>query len=179
MKTNIPIFRAKTIKQDYNEWEECQQLKKIAGIWYAIGFYDCKREVKTYLGDWETTHLILIRKSTATSEVNTSEVIDISTLSIHFPDMIDSQGNKIFASLQKDGKGGDLVVSKSYPFYGDAPEIKDSSGKCEELNYKGTLWFGSNGCFLDYIKVSERVRGYAVGYLVEEFNEYEVVGIQQ
>ena len=43
MKTNIPIFRAKTIKQDYNEWEECQQLKKIAGIWYAIGFYDCKR----------------------------------------------------------------------------------------------------------------------------------------
>ncbi len=109
MKTNIPIFRAKTIKQDYNEWEECQQLKKIAGIWYAIGFYDCKREVKTYLGDWETTHLILIRKSTATSEVNTSEVIDISTLSIHFPDILDSQGNKIFASLQEDGKGGDLI----------------------------------------------------------------------
>lgn len=110
MKTNIPIFRAKTIKQDYNEWEECQQLKKIAGIWYAIGFYDCKREVKTYLGDWETTHLILIRKSTATSEVNTSEVIDISTLSIHFPDMLDSKGNKIFASLSEDGKGGDIIL---------------------------------------------------------------------
>ena len=114
MKTNIPIFRAKTIKQDYNEWEECQQLKKIAGIWYAIGFYDCKREVKTYLGDWETTHLILIRKSTATSEVNTSEVIDISTLSIHFPDMIDSQKNKIFASLQEDGKGGDVCSVNDY-----------------------------------------------------------------
>ena len=114
MKTNIPIFRAKTIKQDYNEWEECQQLKKIAGIWYAIGFYDCKREVKTYLGDWETTHLILIRKSTATSEVNTSEVIDISTLSIHFPDMIDSKGNKIFASLQEDGKGGDIMQDDEY-----------------------------------------------------------------
>ena len=39
-----------------------------------------KREVKTYLGDWETTHLILIRKSTAISEVNTAEIIDISTL---------------------------------------------------------------------------------------------------
>ena len=114
MKTNIPIFRAKTIKQDYNEWEECQQLKKIAGIWYAIGFYDCKREVKTYLGDWETTHLILIRKSTATSEVNTSEVIDISTLSIHFSDIIDSQGNKIFASLQEDGKGGDICQTIDY-----------------------------------------------------------------
>ena len=99
----IPTFRAKTIKQDYNEWEECEQLKKIDGVWYAIGFYDCKREVKTYLGDWEVTHLILIRKSTAISEVSRAEVIDISTLSIHFPDMLDSQGNKIFASLNKTG----------------------------------------------------------------------------
>lgn len=106
--SNLPIFRAKTIKQDYNEQEECQQLKKIDGVWYAIGFYDYKREVKTYLGDWETTHLILIRKSTAISEVNTAEMIDISTLSIHFPDMLDSQGNKIFASLSEDGKGGDI-----------------------------------------------------------------------
>jgi len=36
----IPIYRAKTIKQDYNEWEECEQLKKINGVWYAVGFYD-------------------------------------------------------------------------------------------------------------------------------------------
>lgn len=35
--------------------------------------------------------------------------IDKSTLSIHFPDMLDSQGDKIFASLQEDGKGGDLI----------------------------------------------------------------------
>ena len=40
------------------------------------------------------------------------------TLAIHFPDMIDSQGNKIFASLQKDGKGGDIV------------ELQASSGTC-------------------------------------------------
>jgi hypothetical protein len=106
---NIPIYRAKTIKQDYNEWEECEQLKKIDGSWYAIGFYDCKREIKTYLGDWEITHLILIRKSTAISEISTAEIIDISTLSINFEDMLDSQGNKIFASLQEDGKGGDIV----------------------------------------------------------------------
>ena len=114
----IPIFRAKTIKQDYNEWEECQKLKKIDGVWYAIGFYDCKREVKTYLGDWETTHLILIRKSTAISEVNTAEIIDISTLSIHFPDILDSQGNKIFASLQKDGRGGDICSVNDYIYGG-------------------------------------------------------------
>ena len=35
--------------------------------------------------------------------------IDISTIAIHFPDMLDSQGNKIFASLSEDGKGGDIV----------------------------------------------------------------------
>ena len=35
--------------------------------------------------------------------------IDPTTLSIHFSNMLDSQGNEIFASLQKDGKGGDLV----------------------------------------------------------------------
>ena len=35
--------------------------------------------------------------------------IDETTLAIHFPDMLDSQGNKIFASLQEDGKGGDLI----------------------------------------------------------------------
>ena len=40
--------------------------------------------------------------------------IDVSTLSIHFPDMIDSQGNKIFASLQEDGKGGDIMQDDEY-----------------------------------------------------------------
>ncbi len=111
-----PYFRAKTIKQDYNEWEECQELKKIDGTWYAIGFYDCKRVVKTYLGDWETTHLILIRKSTAISEVNIAEIIDISTLAIHFPNILDTKGNKIFASLQEDGKGGDILFDMEYEY---------------------------------------------------------------
>ena len=101
--------------------------------------------------------------------------IDPSTLAIHFPDMLDSQGNKMFASLQEDGKGGDIIISKSYPFYGDAPEITDSSGKCEELNYKGLLLFTSTGCYMDYIKVSDRVRGCAI----EDFNEFELIGIQE
>ena len=33
---------------------------------------------------------------------------DKLTRSINFEDMLDNQGNKIFASLQKDGKGGDI-----------------------------------------------------------------------
>lgn len=31
------------------------------------------------------------------------------TRAIHFEDMLDSQGNKIFASLSEDGKGGDII----------------------------------------------------------------------
>ena len=40
--------------------------------------------------------------------------IDPTTLSIHFPDMLDSKGNKIFASLQEDGKGGDIMQDDEY-----------------------------------------------------------------
>lgn len=35
--------------------------------------------------------------------------VDKTTRSINFEDMIDSQGNKLFASLSEDGKGGDIV----------------------------------------------------------------------
>ncbi len=38
--------------------------------------------------------------------------IDPTTISINFPDMIDSEGNKIFASLREDGKGGDITLTK-------------------------------------------------------------------
>ena len=40
--------------------------------------------------------------------------IDETTLSIHFPDMLDSEGNKIFASLSEDGKGGDIIRCDEY-----------------------------------------------------------------
>ena len=40
--------------------------------------------------------------------------IDHQTLSISFSDMLDSKGNKIFASLQEDGKGGDIMQDDEY-----------------------------------------------------------------
>lgn len=43
--------------------------------------------------------------------------IDPTTLAIHFKDMKDSQGNKIFASLSESGKGGDIVESYHYTDY--------------------------------------------------------------
>ena len=42
------------------------------------------------------------------------EICYLDTLSINFPDMLDSQGNKIFASLQEDGKGGDIMQDDEY-----------------------------------------------------------------
>lgn len=36
------------------------------------------------------------------------------TRSIHFPDMIDNEGTKIFASLSEDGKGGDTYNISSH-----------------------------------------------------------------
>ena len=42
------------------------------------------------------------------------EICYLHTLSINFPDMLDSQGNKIFASLQEDGKGGDICSVNDY-----------------------------------------------------------------
>ena len=40
--------------------------------------------------------------------------IDETTLAIHFPDMLDSQGNEIFASLQKNRRGGDVCSVNDY-----------------------------------------------------------------
>lgn len=87
MISNIPIFRAKKIDSD--EYVEGSLIKS------RFIFKDWIDDVWTSFGETRSNK----------AEVYT---IDPTTLSISFPDMLDSQGNKIFASLQKDGKGGDL-----------------------------------------------------------------------
>ena len=72
--------------------------------------------------------------------------IDETTLAIHFPYMLDSQGNKIFASLQKDGKGGDIIETefkkicttkyKEYFFYADN---KDYHCNCFGFKHSKTI----------------------------------------
>lgn len=81
---NIPIYRAKKIQSDE----------------YVVGYYTEK--VKQYPGK----HYIHFNNG----YTETYERIDPTTLAIHFPDMLDSQGNKIFASLSNDGKGGDRLI---------------------------------------------------------------------
>lgn len=85
MKTevmNIPIYRA----------------KRIDGDEYVEGYLRKDTNQATHEHVW-----VIIR-----DKDYWKFTIDPSTLAIHFPDMKDSEGNKIFASLSKDGKGGDL-----------------------------------------------------------------------
>ena len=84
---NIPLFRAK--KLNSNE--------------YVIGNYN------QYIQNGKVYHCIMIVGSYPSPFDNTF-LIDIETLSILFNDMVDTQGNKIFASLNKDGKGGDIFI---------------------------------------------------------------------
>ena len=87
---NIPIFRAKKIDSD--DYVKGYLLDKntilTTEYYYPQGM---PPEVEEYFNK-----------------------IDPSTLTIHFPDMLDSQGNKIFASLSEDGKGGDIMRCDEY-----------------------------------------------------------------
>ena len=82
----IPICRAK--RKDHDEW--------------IIGYLTDDTHIK---GEY----FISEEKSTNYSR------IDTKTLAIHFPNMIDKNGKKIFASLSEDGVGGDILkVSNGY-----------------------------------------------------------------
>ena len=94
----IPIFRAKKINS--NEY-----IEGCLNIWEQNGkIYHSIKEIGKYPSPFNNIH-----------------IIDESTLSIHFPDMLDSQGNKIFASLQEDGKGGDILKHINHIHQDDMP----------------------------------------------------------
>ena len=86
---NIPIYRAKS-----NERQNT----------YVEGFL---------IGTDEETGLCAIRTK---DDYIGGEICYLHTLSIHFEDMIDIKGDKIFASLQEDGKGGDILFDMEYEF---------------------------------------------------------------
>ena len=85
IEIEIPIYRAKKI--DSNEYIES------SGIFIE-----------------DRLKYIMIVGVTRTLDKIKYENVDPTTLAIHFPDMLNSEGNKIFASLSKDGKGGDMFI---------------------------------------------------------------------
>ena len=97
---NIPIYRAKKIDSDE----------------YVIGFYSSAYDVHHYI----ITHLGVDTKVNVVFKMSTDiHKIDPTTLAIHFPDMLDGQGNKFFASLSKNGIGGDEFITENEDELGD------------------------------------------------------------
>lgn len=154
--TNIPIYRAKKIdsdeyvagvvsvlwdwinreSEDLNENELDEPIRRVV----ICGAYD------NYADDdsWNFR----------------SEFIDESTLAIHFPNMLDSQGNKVFASLSEDGKGGDCTFM--------------------ENGYNETFMFdGRNACIVLKSKHSETRLFGEYNKATSTFSKYTIVGIQQ
>ena len=72
---------------------------------------------------------------------------------------------------------GDKIVSNSYPFYGNAPEIIDSDGLCTELNYVGVVGRDLEGVYYDLVKVSDRVSGRACGGNITDLEEILLVTV--
>lgn len=133
---NIPIYRAKKIDSDE----------------YIEGFFLFQEESR------ECIEICQIYNS----KIRATYEVDISTLAIHFPDMLDSQGNKIFASLSEDGKGGDIL------YYEDdcQPYI------CEH---------SSNGTFLFEYLDNKTIKNYICRLSQEKvlFEDLKVIGIQE
>lgn len=97
---NIPIYRAKKIDSDE----------------YVEGYYSPDKNYQEHI---HTIFYFDIGDFNVDRKTTTQ--IDPTTLAIHFPDMLDSQGNKIFASLSASGKGGDIMKDDEY--YGIAKYV--------------------------------------------------------
>ena len=78
--------------------------------------------------------------------------IDPATLAIHLPSMMDIKGNKIFASLQDDGRGGDILFDMEYEF---------------------TIIFDDLKFRLEGLECNTKISEY------DKFTDFEVIGIQQ
>ena len=86
---NLPIFRAKSNEQKNT---------------YVEGLL---------IGVDEELNLCTIRTK---DDYIGGEICYLHTLSINFPNMLSIQGNKIFASLSENGKGGDILFDIEYEY---------------------------------------------------------------
>lgn len=126
----IPTYRAK--KKYSDEWVE--------------GYYSYQSCDDKHFIQWNTD-----------TDVVEFEEIEPNTLAIHFPDMIDNKGTKIFASLSENGVGGDIVE-----------EIVG------ETKYSGFV-FMQNGCMTlrtDYNGKADILASYT--YINEDINCFGV-----
>ena len=86
---------------------------------------------------------------------------DETTRSLNFEDMLDRKGNKIFASLSKDGKGGDILEWTIFP--DDMPKLR----------INGVPYYSKGGAF----KVTGRIE--MMWHLLAPHRECKIIGIQE
>ena len=148
---NLPIFRAKKLDSDDYIIGDLFDGK------YIIAKSELNRDISEALkhirediltkdcisAECKNEHHLLnkmLNKLLVNERLEHIYEIDPTTLAIHFPDMLDSQGNKIFASLSEDGKGGDIMKDDEY--YGIA-KYKDSRFVVEYENVEECLCEGN------------------------------------
>jgi len=90
-----------------------------------------------------------------------SDAIDKSTLSISLKNMIDKNNERVFASLQENGKGGDLLRNES-----------ELETYVLEISTNGTELFE----YLDNNKIKNFVSRFSNTFSL--FNELKVIGIK-
>lgn len=148
LEINVPVYRAKKIDRD--KWVEGYLIKSYNKYFIANDKASkiCDSEGGTVLG-YDITY-----------EYADAFEIDPTTLAIHFPSMISSEGKKIFASLSEDGKGGDCTFMQN--------------------GYNETFcWDSLNGCIVLKSRNYE-CRCFRNGCRNEtNFNTYKIIGIQQ
>ena len=141
---NIPIYRAKKIDSDE----------------YVIGFYSSAYDIHHYI----ITHLGVDTKANLVYQMSTDiHKIDPSTLAINFPDMLDSQGNKIFASLSEDGKGGNKMLK---------------GVDMEQYGLKNTYYTAI--CIKGSVLLNELSESTSISFTAHGFlTELKVIGVQE
>ena len=75
--------------------------------------------------------------------------IDPETIAIHFPNMLDKNGKKIFASLSEDGVGGDEFV---YPFWSGWNEPQNKMVAVFDNGYKAKFVTDGKYTMMSYKK---------------------------
>lgn len=139
---NLPIYRAKKI--DIND--------------YVEGYYKPEDSVSQLFVNRKAGNYIM----TLVSDYDYRDCeIDPTTLAIHFPDMLDSQGNKIFASLSEDGKGGDIIEWTIFP------------SDTQQQIIKGTPYYSGHSVF----KITNRME--MMWHSLVPHRKSKVIGIQE
>ncbi len=129
----IPVYRAKKIGD--NEWIEGKALITDNKKLYIVEYVDVRRR----------DHAFVISK-------NARVEIDPKTLAIHFENMISVTGEKIFASLNKDGTGGDRVSGMCRDCNGD-----ELQGLHAPVPFEGIVRFYSETVMGVVIETTDRI----------------------